>query len=364
MIKVCHISNTHQLSDARITKKECVSLAKAGYQVFCFVRCEKSFTENGINYIKVNNVENRFFRIFFATWIVFFKSLKINPKIIHIHSPELLPFSVFYKLLGKKVIFDSHEDFVFQILHKPYLKNKIIRNTVSALFNFFQSIISLFLDKIIVVTDPMLPRFDKKKTVVISNFPLINELNHYQAKKTEQVSFVYAGGLFAVRNIKEVTLAYSALPQKTEFHILGNWDTKSYESICKNMPEWSNITYHGKVSFEKAQEIIAQSHIGILILKATPNHLLSMPIKAFEYMYNGLPFIASDFPYWKSLFPECAIFVDPNDISAITDAMDKLLKNDDLRANLSKRGKELILEKYNWNIEEVKLLQLYQDLLK
>ena len=292
MIKVCHISTTHQLSDARITKKECVSLVKAGYKVFCFVKCEKSFTENEINFIRVKNVNNRLFRFFFSTWFVFFKSLKINPKIIHIHSPELLPFAFFYKILGKKVIFDSHEDFVYQILHKPYLKNKVVRSLVSIVFSFFQSFITLFIDKIIVVTDLMVPRFDERKTVVISNFPLINELSALPIQKSEKISFVYAGGLFSVRNIKEIILAYSALPIKTEFHILGNWDTKTYESICKKLPEWKNIIYHGKVSFEDAQKIIAKSHIGILILKSTPNHLLKFQYEtwllSFEHLQKKL----------------------------------------------------------------------------
>ena len=265
--------------------------------------------------------------------------------------------------MGKKVIFDSHEDFVYQILHKPYLKNRIIQAIVSSLFGGFQKFITLFIDKIIVVTDLMVPRFNEKKTVVISNFPLINELNASAIQKSKDVSFVYAGGLFYIRNIKEITLAYSALPNKTQFHILGNWDTKEYETVCKNLPEWKNINYHGKVSFEKAQELIAFSHIGILILKSTPNHLLSMPIKAFEYMYNGLPFIASDFPYWRTLFSECAIFVDPENVEEITNAMNLLLTNNELRGKLSKRGKELIVERYNWNKEEVKLINLYKGLV-
>ena len=40
MIKVCHMTSAHQPGDTRIFQKECVSLAKAGYQVFLVQRGE------------------------------------------------------------------------------------------------------------------------------------------------------------------------------------------------------------------------------------------------------------------------------------------------------------------------------------
>ena len=44
MIKVCHMTSAHQPGDTRIFQKECVSLAKAGYQVFLVQRGEAGRT--------------------------------------------------------------------------------------------------------------------------------------------------------------------------------------------------------------------------------------------------------------------------------------------------------------------------------
>lgn len=40
MIKVCHMASAHGIEDDRIFHKECVSLAKAGYEVYLVERGE------------------------------------------------------------------------------------------------------------------------------------------------------------------------------------------------------------------------------------------------------------------------------------------------------------------------------------
>lgn len=363
MIKVCHISSVHNLHDSRILYKQCSSLVKAGYEVSLIIQTDKPEVINGVNIIPLKPSKSRVYRILISTWIAFFKAIKTKSKIYQFHDPELLPFAILFKIFGKKVIFDSHEDVVFQILHKPYLKNKILKSVVSNAFRFFQWFITLFLDRIIVVTDLMIPRFEKSKTVVISNFPLISELAlQADLKASNSPAFIYLGGLSEVRNTKEMVLAYGALSHKTTFNILGSFDTKNHETICKALPEWKLVNFFGQVKFNEGQKIIAKSDIGILVLKSTPNHLLSMPIKAFEYMQNGLPFIASDFPYWRKLFSDCAIFVDPENIEEITNAMNLLVTDSHLRNALGNNGKKLVEEKYNWNHEEAKLILLYKEL--
>ena len=52
MIKVCHMTSAHAPGDVRIFHKECVSLAKAGYQVYLVQRGE-SFEASGVHVIGV-----------------------------------------------------------------------------------------------------------------------------------------------------------------------------------------------------------------------------------------------------------------------------------------------------------------------
>ena len=48
-------------------------------------------------------------------------------------------------------------------------------------------------------------------------------------------------------------------------------------------------------------ELYARSVVGLVVLQTAHNYVDSLPIKMFEYMAAGLPFIASDFPLWKRL---------------------------------------------------------------
>jgi glycosyltransferase involved in cell wall biosynthesis len=85
----------------------------------------------------------------------------------------------------------------------------------------------------------------------------------------------------------------------------------------------------------------------------------------FEYMAAGLPVIASDFPLWRSIVQGagCGLLVDPQNPMAIRDAIERLLRNPQEAERMGARGREAVRQKYNWPVEEQKLLNLYQELL-
>ena len=55
MTKVCHMTNVHGVEDVRIFQKECVSLAKAGYEVYLVERGE-SYEKNGVHIVGVGDI--------------------------------------------------------------------------------------------------------------------------------------------------------------------------------------------------------------------------------------------------------------------------------------------------------------------
>jgi len=85
----------------------------------------------------------------------------------------------------------------------------------------------------------------------------------------------------------------------------------------------------------------------------------------FEYMASGIPFIASDFPFWREIISDsnCALFVDPQDPQAIAGAMQWLLDNPEEAAAMGRRGRAAVEERYNWEAESGKLIALYRRLL-
>ena len=70
--------------------------------------------------------------------------------------------------------------------------------------------------------------------------------------------------------------------------------------------------------------------------------LRSIPTKAFEYMATSLPMIMSDFPLWRDLFHECALFVNPLDPHDIAEKMTMLIDDVELRRRLGRAGRQLV----------------------
>ena len=126
----------------------------------------------------------------------------------------------------------------------------------------------------------------------------------------------------------------------------------------------TNISLRGYVGLGEVKKIYEEACIGMCTLLATPNHINSNPIKIFEYMSAGLAVICSDFPKWKEIVEEnnCGICVDPNNTEQISGAIDELLENPKRIVELGNNGRMAAINKYNWQIEEKKLLDFVNQL--
>ena len=128
---------------------------------------------------------------------------------------------------------------------------------------------------------------------------------------------------------------------------------------------WACVNALGFLSREQMRQTLSRSVAGIVTFLPVPNHIDAQPNKIFEYMSAGLPVIASHFPLWREIIEgnECGLCVDPLDPAAIAAAMDRLVENPDLARRMGENGRRAVHERYNWGVEEKKLLALYGKLL-
>ncbi|MDL2122042.1 MAG: glycosyltransferase [Deltaproteobacteria bacterium] len=82
-------------------------------------------------------------------------------------------------------------------------------------------------------------------------------------------------------------------------------------------------------------------------------------------MSAEIPVIASDFPLWKEIVEGagCGICVDPLNLEEIARAVNRLLTDNELAAAMGANSRRAVEEVYNWQNEERKLLDLYQELI-
>ena len=82
-------------------------------------------------------------------------------------------------------------------------------------------------------------------------------------------------------------------------------------------------------------------------------------------MAAGIPVIASDFPIWRKIIEDanCGICIDPLDINEISNGIEFFLDNPKKAEEMGRNGQEAFLNKYNWSVEEQKLLAFYKNLI-
>lgn len=367
MMKVVHLTSVHKRYDTRIFYKECLSLLKEHSKVYLVLN-------DGLGNEKRDEVEiidigfkekNRFIRMTVNVFKICKESININADIYHFHDPELIPIGLLLKLKGKKVIYDVHEDVASQVLSKDWIP-KFSRKIISYVFNKFEKNASRFFDSIITVTSNINNLFlpYNKKSYVVNNYPILNTSNFdlsYWEKKDKNICYV--GGITKIRGIKYLIESLEELDVK--LILAGEFSSDAFKKELTSLKGWGKVDYRGLVDRKGVYEILKSSMAGVVTFLPKPNHINAQPNKMFEYMLAGIPVIASNFSLWKEIIErnDCGICVDPKNPKEIALAIKYILANPEKVKTMGLNGRKAVEEKYNWGIEEKKLLEVYRNLL-
>ena len=367
-LKVTHISTVHPVFDIRIFYKECRSLAASGMQVNLVITHDKEELIDNVRIIPLSKSRNRLTRIFIKPFAAFSKALKTKADIFHFHDPELIIIGLFLKILGKRVIYDIHEDIPSQILDKYWIHKKL-RVPISTCFKLFELFAIRFFDGIVTATPHIRNIFIKnnKNSINVNNYPLSEERVHldgFTEKKTKKKIVSYIGGISKQRGIFELLKAIEGTD--ITLYLAGETSPKSLRKDLENCCGWKNVVYFGQVERKDICSILLNSQAGICTLYPTKAFVNSVPIKIFEYMNAGIPIIISNFPLWKEMFKNTgnAFFVNPLNPEEIKESIGKLMEDDKKVTTMGKNGLMAIQKKYNCDIEKEKLINLYNKIAK
>ncbi len=353
-MKVCHLTSAHPQEDIRIFHKECASLAAHGYDTYQ-IACGETYEKLGVHQIGIGDKDvGKLGRIIKTTRRIYKKALILNAEVYHFHDPELMPYALKLKRHGKKVVFDSHEDVPDQIMDKIWIA-KPLRKIVSSLYKRYESYVVNKLDAVIAATPHIAKRFEGRanKVVTVNNYPKLDDIVFQTTPFSDRESIAcYAGGISENRGENIMKNAMKSV--NGELIIAGNHPIE----------KTGNVSYIGHLDRDGVNELYGKAVVGLCILKPIKNYLFSQPIKMYEYMAAGIPFVCSDFPEWRKVVAESrgGICVDPMDNDAIALAINELFLDRKKAQEMGRNGRNYVIANCTWANEEKALIELYQSI--
>lgn len=349
------------LRDARV-QKEGRSLSKAGHQVevIGWDRKGKASKEETIDGIKVTRIRNTLlmrvapndlFRNPLWWRLAYREGMRHEFDIVHCHDLDTLHSGVrLKKKRNVPLIFDAHEIFSYMIEEDV---SRIVVNYSQRMENSLLRDV----DHIITVNDALRTyyqeRFEGEITVVM-NCPE-KVLQEYEAPTAEEFTVLYVGTLHKSRFIRELIDVVSSI-EGVQLKIGG--EKELYREIEERCARSDNVHFLGTVPL--GQVLPLTKECNVVFCMFDPNTRINQvgtPNKIFEAMAMGRPVIVTKGILSGKIVEaeRCGMAIEYGE-QTLREALQTLREDPSLCERMGRKGLEAAKEKYNWAVQERKLL--------
>ena len=297
-IKVCHLTSAHKAKDDRIFVKECISLAKAGYEVYIIAPDAENSVCDHVHFLGINSFKiksSRVQRFVKVGRLVYQKAVELDADIYHLHDPELLLYGLKLKRKGKKVIFDSHEDVPNQILSKTWIPG-LLRSFVARIYEIIERRCITKFDGVITVNDIIANRLKKinSNVAIVTNYPVLEESKQLKDSCVSKERAICFAGNIKPDYMHHLILEVIDKVDDVKYYLAG-FVSEAYLDNLKHTPGWDKVVFKGFLNRKDLFELYSVSMIGVALHNYAPNvggreGSLGI-IKNFEIMMAGLPIV-------------------------------------------------------------------------
>jgi glycosyltransferase involved in cell wall biosynthesis len=367
--RVAILTSAHAPFDPRIFDKQGRTLAAAGFDVHLVVPHDRDEMVDGVRIHGIPRAPTRLRRMTAGPLRVLREALRLRADAYHFHDPELIPVGLVLKAMGKRVIYDAHEDLPKSILGKGYLPGWLVA-PLSRVVGMVERAAARTFDLAVLARDDIAGSFQGSgRSLLIRNFPKREVFTGRARVGRSDGDFVvvYVGGLTVGRGAIQLIEALALVSERCRPRLIiyGKFTPPELEQQVRSMPGYARVDYRGWIDHRLMPEELARADAGVVCFLPEPNNINAGPTKLFEYMAAGLPVVASRFPLWREVVEgkDSGLTVDPSDPRAIAAALEFLADHPDRAAAMGANGRRAVLTEYNWEAEGERLVRAYRELL-
>lgn len=361
---ILHVTTVHPWNDIRIFVKECRALAKAGFDVALAAPAAPAAPRDGVRFVRLPGFDSRRDRVLRGLRQVWRTVRAERPALVHLHDPELFVLVPLLRLTGTRVVVDLHEFLPTQVRMKLWIPGPL-RPLVALLARLLLWVATRMAHAVVAVTPEIAAFAPSRKTILLRNYPLLEEFplraTEAGASADPAPEVVYVGGITRARGAETMIEAMGRLQHPSaRLVVAGRWESDALRAELARLPGWSRVEEAGWLDRDGIADLLARSRIGVFVCEDNPHLATSLPIKLFEYMAAGLPVVVSEFPVWRDIVEGagCGLLVGFQDPQSLADALDQLLADPAEARAMGAAGREAVQARYNWEAEQVRLLEL------
>jgi glycosyltransferase involved in cell wall biosynthesis len=296
-----------------------------------------------------------------------------KPVAVHVVSLDLLPWAALLRLTRRcRVLYDSNEEYDSMMLIKEWLP-AWVRPLLGRLVGWAEPALARTLDAATTALPATQRKFERHRvnSVLVRNFPPAS-LTEDVVRGPEFTHDVLIGGSIPEDQIPMLAETAAALEAKgvavrwlVAARSYGPREQQLLESALVGAGVRHRFDVRYNLPFAEMKGIMAGSRIGFVLYPSDVNYSARIPLRIFEYMAAGLPFVASDLATTSEFTRGRGVadLVPAGDVPAYADAIAALLADPARQEEMSRRGPVLARTEYNWARESGKLIDLYRGLV-
>lgn len=344
--------------NVRISHKLAWSLRQRGYRVTLLAAEALEPSYLGMRVVKARAPFRSILRPILNLPAQLRQALSLRADLYLAYNPDALLVGIALAMLGRRVVYDTAEDFSLRPLIHPAVPRRLAP-LVARVLEAGERLIGRWAISTSVTQIPMQAR--RGGGLLLENAPLTegpivdaaDSLAPSIGRPEADLCLIYAGLITRQRGLERMLDLMVRLNRRLHARLIlvGNFSPAGLLADARRHAGWRHVDYHGLVPHHEALARIRAADLGLALLDPVADHPTSSITKLYEYMQCGTPFVASDFAAWRASINDinAGLFVDPGDVAVMAARILDLVADPGNLDEKRRIGQRFIAEQFNWH---------------